>query len=87
MLARNMTTTAYVMWSLLSLALLVAALFLSWAAVDLLQTIERAHGENPFFIEEERLHARTAGLLSLPLWIGGILAGLMPVRAWCSRRT
>jgi hypothetical protein len=87
MLALIMTTTGYVTWTLHSLALLAAALFLSSAAVDLLQTLERTHSEDLHVVQEERFHARTAGLLSLPFWIGGILAGLVPIRAWCSRKT
>jgi hypothetical protein len=87
-LARIMTTGGNIVWMLLSLALLGVAVFISLAALDLLQVLERARadGDDLFFIEEEQFHARVGGLLSLPFWIGGILAGLKPLNAWRSRK-
>jgi hypothetical protein len=74
-------------WTLLCLALFAAAAFLSWAAVDLLATIERARegGQDLFFIEEERTHALLGGFVALTCWIGGSLAGTVALRAWRSR--
>jgi hypothetical protein len=68
-----MTTGGYITWTLLSLALSAVAVFICWAAVDLLQQIERnrARGVDQFFIDEERSHALSAGFV-------GVLFGSVP---------
>ena len=83
-----MTAAGYITWALLSLALLAAAVFILWAAVDLLQHFEhsRARGKDLFFIEEEQSHALNGGFVGVLFGIGGILAGLVPFRAWRLRK-
>lgn len=79
-----MTTAGYIAWTLLSLALSAVAVFICWAAVNLLQSIEhnRARGVDQFFIDEERSHALSGGFVGVLFGIGAILAGLVPLRAW-----